>query len=612
MRPRYGQTGSGKTHTMQGYGEDRGVNTRALEELFALSAERAALHEYEIKVSLLEIYNETIRDLLEPRDEAGEEKKLDVKIATEGGTNVPGMAMVDVFSMEDVAAALEEGGRNRTVGRTNCNEHSSRSHMILSVYVKCCNLATGTRTFGKMHLIDLAGSERISRSGAEGARHAPPPSPLIRSPTRVCLFPIVCPAVSPIVSLTNSAQEEDACPPILVPAVFPLLTPPAPSGDRLKEAQNINKSLSALGDCVQSLVSKSKHVPFRNSKLTYLLQDSLGGESKALMFVCASPCASDAPETLCSLNFASRVRNVELGPATKRKGGGDAMAEHRLREKEREAEGHREAARKAGEQARALEARCRALEADHAAACAEADRAAAAMAAREAEVAQLRAQLAARPAQLTAPEAPAEAPVVAPAPAVAVGRSESTERAGRKRGSDEGADGGATPRAKRPARVEGGTPRSASVPAAARSTPRRAAAGGAGAASENRTPNRRGGAGASEEGGVKREAKQASLEQRLAEMRARRLAAKAGAGGGAGKSVCFAASPNASANDSVECSRPAARPATAPARPASRLGGAARVVRPVAGGSTAAAPPSAAAPLGGARRAGRAAGGWRN
>jgi len=159
---------------MQGYGEDRGVNTRALEELFALSAERAALHEYEIKVSLLEIYNETIRDLLEPRDEAGEEKKLDVKIAPEGGTNVPGMAMVDVFSMEDVAAALEEGGRNRTVGRTNCNEHSSRSHMILSVYVKCCNLATGARTFGKMHLIDLAGSERISRSGAEGARHAPP------------------------------------------------------------------------------------------------------------------------------------------------------------------------------------------------------------------------------------------------------------------------------------------------------------------------------------------------------------------------------------------------------------------------------------------------------
>ena len=111
--------------------------------------------------------------------------------------------------------------------------------------------------------------------------------------------------------------------------------------------QNINKSLSALGDCVQSLVSKSKHVPFRNSKLTYLLQvrerereaereagrerqrararvpfrnsklmylpqDSLGGESKALMLVCASPCATDAPETSCSLNFASRVRNVEL------------------------------------------------------------------------------------------------------------------------------------------------------------------------------------------------------------------------------------------------------------------------------------------------------------
>ena len=105
--------------------------------------------------------------------------------------------------------------------------------------------------------------------------------------------------------------------------------------------QNINKSLSALGDCVQSLVSKSKHVPFRNSKLTYLLQDSLGGESKTLMFVCASPCTSDATETACSLHFAARVRNVELGPA-KRKGGADALAEVKLKEKDRELEAVRE------------------------------------------------------------------------------------------------------------------------------------------------------------------------------------------------------------------------------------------------------------------------------
>jgi kinesin family protein C2/C3 len=91
----YGQTGSGKTHTMQGYGGDGGVNTRALEELFALAAQRQGVCDYEIKVSLLEIYNETIRDLLDPKDaQTGEDKKLDVKLAPEGGTTVPGMVLI--------------------------------------------------------------------------------------------------------------------------------------------------------------------------------------------------------------------------------------------------------------------------------------------------------------------------------------------------------------------------------------------------------------------------------------------------------------------------------------------------------------------------------------
>ncbi|EKX50829.1 hypothetical protein GUITHDRAFT_66467 [Guillardia theta CCMP2712] len=259
----YGQTGSGKTHTMQGTASSPGVNTRALGELFALAAERAKEHDFKIKISLLEIYNETIRDLLEPLDEKGEEKKLDVKLGQDGGTCVPGVLTSEVESMEEVMQALQRGEQNRSVAGTDMNEHSSRSHMVLTVYTQGTSKATGTRSFGKLHLIDLAGSERLRRTCAEG--------------------------------------------------------------ERLKEAQNINKSLSALGDCMQSLVAKSKHVPYRNSKLTFLLQDSLGGDAKALMFVCISSEEADAGETLCSLNFASRVRNVVLGPA---KVSGGEQGEH--------------------------------------------------------------------------------------------------------------------------------------------------------------------------------------------------------------------------------------------------------------------------------------------
>ena len=156
--------------SVQGYGESRGVNTRALDQLFLISDERKELgYKYEISVSLMEIYNETIRDLIEPRDDNGEgdEKKLDVKLSQDGGTYVPGLKIVEVGSMDDVMRVLKLGERNRSVGKTNMNEHSSRSHMILSVFTKSHNEMTGTKAFGKMHLIDLAGSERVGRSGAE-------------------------------------------------------------------------------------------------------------------------------------------------------------------------------------------------------------------------------------------------------------------------------------------------------------------------------------------------------------------------------------------------------------------------------------------------------------
>lgn len=247
----YGQTGSGKTFTMSGPRDDPGVNTRALEDLFAKIAERSSEFRDVVSVSLLEVYNEEIRDLLVDPRSAG---KLEVKQG-EFGNHVPGLSVVPVANLDDVLELFVVGDKNRSSATTNMNEHSSRSHMILTITVLSENVSSGTSTRGKLNLVDLAGSERIEKSGA--------------------------------------------------------------TGQALKEAQNINQSLSALGDVIQARGNKQAHVPFRNSTLTYLLQDSLSKDSKTLMFVCASPVSYNAEETFCSLNFAARVRAVELGKASK-------------------------------------------------------------------------------------------------------------------------------------------------------------------------------------------------------------------------------------------------------------------------------------------------------
>ena len=160
----YGQTGSGKTYTMQGYDNNPGVNTRAISELFDMAKEKGKTHSYSIKVTLLEIYNESLRDLLEPRDETGEAKKLDVKLASSAdgtsgfnnGTFVPGVHTAVATCMEDVLDLLKRGEVNRTVAGTDMNERSSRSHMVLSVFVEGTNLNTGIKTFGKLHLIAVS------------------------------------------------------------------------------------------------------------------------------------------------------------------------------------------------------------------------------------------------------------------------------------------------------------------------------------------------------------------------------------------------------------------------------------------------------------------------
>ncbi|KAK4439065.1 Kinesin-like protein KIN-14Q [Sesamum alatum] len=252
----YGQTGTGKTFTMEGTNEARGVNYRTLEKLFDIIEERQNTFRYEVSVSVLEVYNEQIRDLLVSDSQPGlSAKRLEIKQVGEGGHHVPGLVEAHVNNVSEVWEVLRTGSNGRAVGSTNANEHSSRSHCIYCVMVKGDNLLNGECTRSKLWLVDLAGSERIAKTEVQG--------------------------------------------------------------ERLKETQNINRSLSALGDVISALATRSPHIPFRNSKLTHLLQDSLGGDSKTLMFVHISPNENDLTETLCSLNFASRVRGIELGPAKK-------------------------------------------------------------------------------------------------------------------------------------------------------------------------------------------------------------------------------------------------------------------------------------------------------
>ncbi|KAK9054792.1 hypothetical protein SSX86_025871 [Deinandra increscens subsp. villosa] len=250
----YGQTGTGKTFTMEGIDGNRGVNYRTLEELFRICDERSDIMKYQLSVSMLEVYNEKIRDLLvEDADQPA--KKLEVKQSAEGTQEVPGLSEAPVHKTDEVWELLKRGSRVRSVGSTNANELSSRSHCLLRVTVLGENLVNGQRTRSHLWLVDLAGSERVGKIEVEG--------------------------------------------------------------ERLKESQFINKSLSALGDVISALASKTAHIPYRNSKLTHILQSSLGGDCKTLMFVQISPSSSDLGETICSLNFATRVRGVEHGPARK-------------------------------------------------------------------------------------------------------------------------------------------------------------------------------------------------------------------------------------------------------------------------------------------------------
>ena len=254
----YGQTSCGKTFTMEGIqtpSAQRGIIPRCCEHILNGTRQRSSENQakYLLRVSYLEIYKEEIRDLL-VRDSR---YKPEIKEHPDKGIYVKGLSNITVDSYTDMQEILETGGKNRSVGATLLNAESSRSHSIFTVDLEAC-IRSGPggkevyRT-GKLNLVDLAGSERQSKSG--------------------CV------------------------------------------GERFKESTKINLSLSVLGNVISALVDgKSKHVPYRDSKLTRLLQDSLGGNSKTLMVACISPGENNYEETLSTLRYAKRAKDIKNKP----------------------------------------------------------------------------------------------------------------------------------------------------------------------------------------------------------------------------------------------------------------------------------------------------------
>ncbi|XP_003389225.1 PREDICTED: kinesin-like protein KIN-14P [Amphimedon queenslandica] len=246
----YGQTGAGKTYTMMGPRDNPGVNVRSIKELFNIMKEKDKT-DFEMKVSMVEVYNESIYDLLKSPNEVQEKLQIHKKGKE---LHVPGLTEIEVCSTDDVIKVMTVGEKNRTTASTKMNTNSSRSHLLLRLVLVSYNSVSKTTTRGSLTLVDLAGSERISRSEATGLR--------------------------------------------------------------LVEAAAINKSLSALGQVFSSIRENSLHIPFRNSKLTHLLQQCLGGDAKACMFVNVSPLDANVPETISTLEFGMNARQVALGKAT--------------------------------------------------------------------------------------------------------------------------------------------------------------------------------------------------------------------------------------------------------------------------------------------------------
>ncbi|XP_062586138.1 kinesin-like protein KIF3A [Saccostrea cucullata] len=248
----YGQTGTGKTFTMEGVRsvpELRGIIPNSFAHIFGHIAKAEGDTRFLVRVCYLEIYNEEVRDLL-GKDQSA---RLEVKERPDVGVYVKDLSAFSVNNADDMDRIMTIGNKNRHVGATNMNLHSSRSHAIFTVTIECSEKYPDGKQHvrvGKLHLVDLAGSERQAKTGA--------------------------------------------------------------TGQRLKEATKINLSLSTLGNVISSLVDgKSTHIPYRNSKLTRLLQDSLGGNSKTAMIANIGPADYNYDESISTLRYANRAKNIQ-------------------------------------------------------------------------------------------------------------------------------------------------------------------------------------------------------------------------------------------------------------------------------------------------------------
>ncbi|KAM0947979.1 putative minus-end-directed kinesin ATPase [Dioscorea sansibarensis] len=266
----YGQTGMGKTFTMEGNKDSPGLVPRGIKALFQKALESNL--EYMFTFSMLEIYMGRLRDLLVPRNRNTRNHNapcLSIQMDPNGDVDIEKLTSVKVSDLNQVEKLYKLGTQLRSTASTMSNSTSSRSHCLTRITITCIGENARRRETSKMWMVDLGGSERLLKTQA--------------------------------------------------------------SGRRLQEGKAINLSLSALGDVISALQSKKhQHVPYRNSKLTQVLRDSLGTDSKTLMLVHVSPKEEDLCETVCSLNFAMRVKSVHLAcdePADVRAKREEKMAE---------------------------------------------------------------------------------------------------------------------------------------------------------------------------------------------------------------------------------------------------------------------------------------------